>query len=417
MLFSTIVDYVHGRLTEKCIQQGNKRKARYVVLSSVIINLLLLCFFKYTDFLIGNINLITGMNLPLLNLPLPLGISFYTFQTMSYTIDIYRGEARAQHNIIDFGSYVAMFPQLVAGPIVRYQTVDEELRNRQVTTDEFAEGIRRFTYGLGKKVLLANQAGLIWEAVLATSQGEAGVLLTWLGAIAFGLQIYFDFLGYSDMAIGLGLMMGFHFPENFHYPYESGSITEFWRRWHMSLGTWFREYVYIPLGGNRKGKLLTYRNILIVWCLTGIWHGAGWNFLMWGLIFAVLLMLEKAFLLKTLQKAPKAVGHIYTLFFLLISWVFFANDSIKDAFIYIGKMFGFGANGLLGGNVAFVFTENWFLLIVLILFATSLPERLLRKVPDQLRRVFILVFVLIIWILGTAYLVNAGYNPFLYFRF
>ena len=283
MLFSTVVDYTHGMLVDKLMKQGKERKARWVVASSMTINLLLLGFFKYADFLIGSINGVLGTGIPLLKLALPIGISFYTFQTMSYTVDIYRGEAKVQRNIISFGAYVALFPQLIAGPIVRYQTIAEELQERKETSSDFSEGINRFLLGLGKKVLLANNIGMLWDSISAMGGQELSVATAWLGILAYSFQIYFDFSGYSDMAIGLGRMFGFHFPENFNYPYISKSITEFWRRWHISLGTWFREYVYIPLGGNRKGRLCQIRNLAIVWLLTGIWHGASWNFVVWGI--------------------------------------------------------------------------------------------------------------------------------------
>ena len=301
MLFSTISDYVWGRLIE---EYRGKDHSRIFLLCSIGINLFILGFFKYADFLLQTVNTVFGTSIPLLKLPLPIGISFYTFQTMSYTIDVYRGEAPVQNNIISFGAYVSMFPQLIAGPIVRYQDIAAELNTRTESLERFSLGIRRFVVGLGKKVLLANQAGALWTEITAILPADRSVLMVWMGILAFVFQISFDFSGYSDMAVGMGHMLGFHFPENFNYPYISKSITEFWRRWHISLGTWFKEYVYIPLGGNRKGGLLQVRNILVVWLLTGIWHGASINFLLWGIYFGLLLLLEKFVLMKYLKKLP-----------------------------------------------------------------------------------------------------------------
>ena len=306
MLFSTVVDYVHGRLLERL---RGKRGAKLVLLSSVVINLGVLCFFKYADFLIGSVNAVLGTKVPLLSLGLPIGISFYTFQTMSYTIDVYRGQARVQRNLLDFGVYVAMFPQLIAGPIVKYRDVEKSMHHRSITLPDVSEGLKRFCMGLGKKVLLANNIGELWAFVSAMDLRRISMLTAWLGIVAFGFQIYFDFSGYSDMAIGLGRMLGFRFPENFNYPYISASVTEFWRRWHISLGSWFREYVYFPLGGSRRGLPKQLLNILVVWMLTGIWHGAGWNFLLWGLWFAFALMLEKLFLGRLLAWLRKDVAH------------------------------------------------------------------------------------------------------------
>ena len=324
MLFSTVVDYVHGRLLERL---RGKRGAKLVLLSSVVINLGVLCFFKYADFLIGSVNAVLGTKVPLLSLGLPIGISFYTFQTMSYTIDVYRGQAKVQRNLLDFGVYVAMFPQLIAGPIVKYRDVEKSMHHRSITLPDVSEGLKRFCMGLGKKVLLANNIGELWAFVSAMDLRRISMLTAWLGIVAFGFQIYFDFSGYSDMAIGLGRMLGFRFPENFNYPYISASVTEFWRRWHISLGSWFREYVYFPLGGSRRGLPKQLLNILVVWMLTGIWHGAGWNFLLWGLWFAFALMLEKLFLGRLLAWLPKGIGILYTLLVALAGWVLFALET------------------------------------------------------------------------------------------
>ena len=323
MIFSTVLDYCCGRAVEK--YRGTP-KAKIGLLVSVIVNLSLLCLFKYTDFFIGTVNGILGCNIPLLNLPLPIGISFYTFQTMSYTIDVYRGDAKVQKNIISFGAYVSLFPQLIAGPIVRYQTIADRINERTHSFDKFGEGVKRFVCGLGKKVLLANNIGLLWSTV-SKADGITAVS-AWIGIIVFAFQIYFDFSGYSDMAIGLGKMFGFDFLENFDYPYCSKSITEFWRRWHISMGTWFRDYVYIPLGGNRKGLAVQLRNTAVVWLLTGFWHGASWNYVLWGVFYGAILIFEEFFLLNKLKKAPAFVGRLYTLFCVAAGWVLFTVEDL-----------------------------------------------------------------------------------------
>ncbi len=423
MLFSTVVDYTHGLLVWRFKEQQQTGKARMAVLSSVIINLSLLCFFKYSDFLINNINQILGTTISNLNLGLPIGISFYTFQTMSYTIDVYRGDAKVQKNIISFGTYVALFPQLIAGPIVQYKTVDEQINNRKTTWESFSYGVIRFATGLGKKVLLANNIGLLWEEIQALSvSGTLSAMTAWIGAVAYAFQIYFDFSGYSDMAIGLGSMFGFHFHENFDHPYESKSITEFWRRWHISLGTWFREYVYIPLGGNRKGKTVQIRNILVVWALTGIWHGASWNFMIWGLYFGILLIIEKLWLYRVLEKLPGVCRHIYTIILVLISWVIFAFDSINRGIVYIGKMFG--ADGMFFDDKSLYLLGSYGLLfLILIVGSTSLPQKAAGYIMERFRNIPVMqtvicnVFLLAVMILSIAFVVDASYNPFLYFRF
>ena len=423
MLFSTLVDFIHGLLVERFQSRGQTRRAKGAVASSVIINLGLLGFFKYSDFLVANVNALLGTSIPLLRLPLPIGISFYTFQTMSYTIDIYRGEARAQHNILDFGTYVALFPQLIAGPIVRYGTAADQLTHRRETVDSFAGGVQRFVVGLGKKVLLANTIGLVWSGIQELPVEQMPALTAWLGLLAFGFQIYFDFSGYSDMAIGLGNMFGFHFHDNFQYPYESKSITEFWRRWHISLGTWFKEYVYIPLGGNRKGLGKQIRNIAIVWALTGIWHGASWNFLLWGVYFGILLMMEKLFLLPYLRKAPSWVSHVYTLLAVLFGWLLFAFESLPQGLGFLKAMFGgFGA-GFVNGDAVYLLYTNATLMIILVVGSTQLPKRLLAKAMELLQRhenaavLLQNIGLVAIFLISTAYLVDATYNPFLYFRF
>ena len=416
MIFSILVDYSHGLLIAR--HRENDRFCRKVVASSVVINLGLLVFFKYYDFIVTNLRAVFPALsfLEPLGLGLPIGISFYTFQTMSYTIDVYRGDARAQKDIVSFGTFVTLFPQLIAGPIVKYKDVDDQLRERRESVEQFAQGVQTFVCGLAKKVLLANNIGALWEIYKTMDPSSLSVLGAWLGVLAFAFQIYFDFSGYSDMAIGLGRMLGFEFKINFDYPYISRSITEFWRRWHISLSSWFREYVYIPLGGNRKGLLKTYRNIFVVWMLTGIWHGASWNYVCWGLFFAVLLMVEKAFLLSLLKKAPAALGHIYTLFLVLISWALFANEDISRAFGYIGAMFG-GGNGLWDSANLYRLVSYLPLLLILVLASLPLGKKLWLRLKPSHRWGAAMALCFLGLLLSTAYLVDASYNPFLYFRF
>ncbi|TCU79272.1 alginate O-acetyltransferase complex protein AlgI [Tissierella praeacuta] len=420
MLFSTILDYTCGRLVYRYKDNKDVNKARLWLGVSIFTNLGLLGFFKYSDFFISNINNIFGFNISLLNLTLPIGISFYTFQTMSYTIDVYRGDTKVQNNIISFGTYVTLFPQLIAGPIVRYQTVAEEINNRIESYDLFSEGIKRFILGLGKKVLLANNIGLLWKNISSLNTWDIPVLTAWLGILGFSFQIYFDFSGYSDMAIGLGKIFGFNFLENFNYPYMSKSITEFWRRWHISLGTWFREYLYIPLGGNRKGRFKHIRNILIVWILTGIWHGASWNFALWGLFFGVILIIEKLFLLNLLEKLPHYLTRIYTLSLVLMSWVIFAFDSIKDGLNYIKILFGFGNNPIFNHTSLYLLYTNILLFLILIIGSTDIPKRLWKYMSNRFNNkswIIENIFLLLVLGLSIAYLVDQSYNPFLYFRF
>lgn len=418
MIFSTVVDYVHGLLVEK--YRDRPKVARRFVISSMIINLSLLGFFKYSDFFISNINSLFGSNIPLLQLALPIGISFYTFQTMSYTIDVYRGDAKAQRNIISFGAYVALFPQLIAGPIVRYKTIADQLDHRHENVDSFAQGVDRFVIGLGKKILLANNIGLLWNEISSKAFGDLTVVAAWLGIIAFTFQIYFDFSGYSDMAIGLGKMFGFTFLENFNYPYISKSITEFWRRWHMSLGTWFREYVYIPLGGNRVGKVKFYRNIFIVWFLTGFWHGANWNFIFWGLYFAVILVVEKTFLLKYLEKGHNIIAHIYTMFLVIIGWVLFSFDNLSNLGNYLKAMFGIGGIQFINSEAIYYLYTNLALFIILIIASTPLLKNVSEKIKNKNEKIYYVlknIVIVLIIVVSFAYLVDATYNPFLYFRF
>ena len=415
MLLSIAVDYTCGKLVAKHRQTAPK-KAKAALISSVVINISILGFFKYADFIIKNISLIPVFsNLKPLGVTLPVGISFYTFQTMSYTLDIYMDKAKVQNNIATFGSYVTMFPQLIAGPIVRYSDVDNQLRKREHTIQNAACGIRRFVCGLAKKVLLANTAGIFYESFVHGVADSPSVLGAWMGVVFFAFQIYFDFSGYSDMAIGLGYILGFRFPENFNYPYISKSITEFWRRWHITLSTWFREYVYIPLGGNRNGRLKTFVNLLIVWFLTGLWHGASWNFVLWGLYFAVLLIIEKAFLAKVIEKLPKFVSHIYAIVFIVFGWFIFIWCDLENPISYLSAMF----NASLVSQIAiYDLLRGLAFLTVLSIASTKLPHKIYTRLyKTRLFRV-ILCFVLpIIILLCTAYLVDSSYNPFLYFRF
>ncbi len=394
MLFSTVFDYTNGRLIERFKKKENLGIAKAVLVFDLFGNLAILGFFKYADFVIGNINSITGAGISLLNIALPIGISFYTFQTMSYTIDVYRGEVAAQRNILDFATYVTLFPQLIAGPIVQYKTVAKELSKRKNTMEDFAQGAFRFTVGLAKKVLLANQIGSLWDSISAMN--GISVATAWLGAVAYSFQIYFDFSGYSDMAIGLGRMFGFYFLENFNFPYMSATITEFWRRWHISLSSWFKEYVYIPLGGNRKGMKRQIFNIMVVWMLTGLWHGANWNFVLWGLYYGILLMLEKKN--EAGQRLDKMLGK------------------------YLKSMVGVGAVSVVDGDFFYLLSTNAVLLAALVI--CSIDHRVwLGKIAwkmDRLEKVWAVgkpVTLVLLLTVSFAFLVGDSYNPFLYFRF
>ena len=414
MVLSILIDYTHGLLVER--YRSRDKLARWFVAESVILNLGLLGFFKYWDFFAENLSRLPGITLPALGLPLPIGISFFTFQTMSYTIDVYRRDAPAQRDIVAFGAYVTMFPQLVAGPIVRYREVAAELKERVNTTADFAAGAGRFTVGLAKKVLLANSIGALWDAELAAQ--SAGMLTAfggWLGIAAYGFQIYFDFSGYSDMAIGMGRMLGFHFPENFDYPYTAASVTEFWRRWHISLTTWFREYLYIPLGGSRKGTWRTVRNIFLVWLCTGFWHGASWNFILWGLHFFLWLMLEKYLLKDFLQRLPRWLRHAYTLLVVFAGWGIFAMEDLSVCGGYFRVCFGGGA---LWSAVDGYYLRTYAVLLVrLTVGSANTVKAVWERLPERAREALAPVLMLAGLVLCTAYLVDGSYNPFLYFRF
>lgn len=408
MIFSTIVDYIHALIIDK---YRNTLKAKIALISSIIVNLSLLGFFKYSNFFISIINSIFSANLDSLNLTLPIGISFYTFQTMSYTIDVYKNEAKPQKNILNLATFITLFPQLVAGPIVRYVDIAKQLDTRNSDIDKIYNGIYRFIIGLSKKILLANNLGIIWSSIKISQYRELSILTSWLGIICFSLQIYFDFSGYSDMAIGLGKIFGFDFLENFNFPYISKSITEFWRRWHISLGLWFRDYVYIPLGGNKVSKLKWFRNIFIVWFLTGLWHGASFNFILWGLYFGFILILEKLFILNILNKLPNFFKHTYTLLLVIIGFVFFEIENLKDIFNYFNAMFNLN-NKFIDSTFIYYLTPNITLIIISIISSTPLIKNILDK------NIYIrFIFIILGFILSVSFLVDSSFNPFLYFRF
>ena len=412
MLAATVLGYGFGLAMERF-----PKAKKGLLIASVASSLSFLLCFKYADFFLENLGALTGRPIALLKLSLPVGISFYTFQILSYTIDVYRGQAAAQKNLIDLACYVTFFPQLIAGPIVRYTDIARQLRCRDYSLAQFREGTRRFLIGLGKKVLLANLLGEICAAWRQTT--DASVLFAWLYAVSFTLHIYFDFSGYSDMAIGLGRLFGFRFPENFQYPYISRSITEFWRRWHISLGTWFRDYVYIPLGGNRKGKPRQFLNIFIVWMLTGFWHGAAWNFLFWGLWFAVLLIIEKTFLLRHLEKSW-ILGRVYVLLAVTFSFVLFDASSLSEALVCIRQLLGLGGLPLSSPQAVYLLRSNALLLIAAMVGATPAPKIAAQVIARRWPRVSSLlepVMLVLLLLLCTAFLVDGSYNPFLYFRF
>lgn len=415
MLFSILLNYTSGILIG--INREKKGLARFIFILSVILNLGLLGFFKYAGFIGETLNMVMPfLNIPILEIALPIGISFYTFQTMSYTIDVYKNTVKVQKNIITFGTYVSLFPQLIAGPIVRYEDVAEQLMHRKETLQGFTDGVKLFLIGLSKKVLLANEMGNLWDAV-RESGTQSGALGSWVGIIAYTFQIYFDFCGYSEMAMGLGKMFGFDFLKNFDYPYISKSITELWRRWHISLGTWFREYVYIPLGGNRKGLYRQIINIAVVWFLTGLWHGASWNFILWGLYFGVLLMIEKLFMLKVLKKAPAIISHIYSIIIILFGWVLFYFENLNEMGIFLARMFG--SDGfMMSGDISVKIISYIPLLIVSAITSTPLISKLYHKIKSKpILYVIDNAGCVLALLLCTAALVSSDYNPFLYYKF
>ena len=415
MLATILQGYIFGMLIEK----SGDRRGKICLAVSVAISLGVLCLCKYADFFVENFNAVTGLSVPLLRLTLPIGISFYTFQIISYTVDVYRREVPAQRSFFNLATYIAMFPQLIAGPIVRYSHVENQLKRREHSVEKCALGVRRFVIGLGKKVLIANTLGEL--CALFPSAGQKSVLFYWLYAVAFTLHIYFDFSGYSDMAIGLGKIFGFDFPENFNYPYVSASVTEFWRRWHMSLGSWFRDYVYIPLGGNRVSKPRWMVNIFTVWMLTGLWHGAAWNFLVWGLFFGVLLMVEKLWLGKLLEKS-RFLSHVYVLLAVTVSFVIFNAGDMTEGFSYLKAMFGGASLPLVSAEGVYYLHSYAVTLTVAVIGATPLVPGLLRRLREKKLGESVLsvaepLFLLLILIAVTAYLVDGSFNPFLYFRF
>ena len=419
MVFSILLNYVLGLLINRF--RSSKPKSYALLTLTAIGNLAVIGYYKYTDFFIENFNALFGLSIPLLHIIMPIGISFFTFQGMSYVIDVYREHGKAQKNPLNVALYISLFPQLIAGPIVRYETVAEQINERYVDVNKFTTGIERFILGLSKKVLIANSMGLIADQIFAVQASEHSVLLSWIGILAYTAQIYFDFSGYSDMAIGLGRMFGFEFLENFNYPYISKSITEFWRRWHISLGTWFRDYVYIPLGGSRvsKGKLIG--NILAIWLLTGFWHGAAWNFIAWGLYFGLLLMLEKFVIGKHIQKLWKPLQHMYALLFIVLGWVLFRSESLSYALGYLASMFGLAGQPLIGNQALYYIAEYKFEFIAAIVASMPIYPMLQARMKDYDAGLLInnIKYFVLIGLFGLCimYLINSTFNPFIYFRF
>lgn len=434
MIYSTILDYVCGRMIEAGERKGNRKQKKIFLSISLIGNLGLLAVFKYLVMFLSTANSLFSLSIGIPKILLPIGISFYTFQTMSYSIDVYRGKVKAQRDIINFGAYVAMFPQLIAGPVVRYETIERELNYRVETADDFAEGARRFILGLGKKTLIANIMAQTADALLANTPADLGMLGSWVAILAYTFQIFFDFSGYSDMAIGMGRMMGFHYLENFNYPYIANSITDFWRRWHISMSTFFRDYLYIPLGGNRVSKQRWILNIFIVWFATGLWHGASWNFVLWGLYFGLLLVLEKVFFLKYLSKS-KILSHIWALFFIVYGWVIFTQESLSGLWEYTKALFGgYGALGtgttnavtlLQRSDVNMVFIIAF---VAAIIFSTPVAKNIYEKCSQKALTVpgkgyglrmgaLYDILLLVVLFLCTVQLAVGAYNPFIYFRF
>ena len=410
MAFSIISTYICGILVDK--YRGTKTAKLFLILE-IIISIGLLIYFKYADFIIKNINLWLSQKIDLINVLLPIGISFYTFQMISYVVDIYRGEVKVQKNILKLATYVSLFPQLIAGPIVRYSTIEKQLENREYSINKFSLGVRRFVIGLGKKVLIANVIGTLVNTFLISE--DKSILFYWLYAIGVMLQIYFDFSGYSDMAIGLGKMFGFDFLENFNYPYIATSITDFWRRWHISLSSWFRDYVYIPLGGNRVSKIKWIRNIMVVWILTGLWHGAEWNFIIWGIYFGILLIIEKLFLLKKTEKIPKFLKVIYTLFFVMISFIIFNGNEIIEN---IKGLFGIGNISVISKESIYYLKSYFIVILIGIIGATSIMKNIVEKEKiKKIANILEPIYLFSILLLSTSYIIDGSFNPFLYFRF
>lgn len=414
MLFNILFNYLGGFLVDK-FRQDEKKKKLFLILTCIL-DIGILAVFKYTGMITETLNMLPFLNIPELQISLPIGISFYTFQTMSYVIDVYRDDAPVSKNFINFGTYVALFPQLIAGPIVRYRDVAYQLTHRRESLEQFTKGVKLFLVGMGKKVLIANQMGILADSLLAEN-ARSGVLGTWVGIIAYTFQIYFDFSGYSDMACGLGNMLGFEFLKNFDYPYISKSITEFWRRWHISLSTWFKEYVYIPLGGNRKGVKRQIINLLIVWGLTGLWHGASYNFILWGLYYGLLLILEKFVLKRFLDKLPPALQHVYTMFIVIIGWGLFYFTDISQLGAFVANLFNFG-NGLCSNTALNMILSYLPLLVAAAVASTPVGAKLYNQIKDRSWAwAPETVYCAAVLLISTASMVNQSYNPFLYFRF
>lgn len=420
MLLSILMNYYCGLDIDG--KRNSPQLARRSLIFAVAANVLVLGFFKYYGLIMETVNGTLPVDIPYRVLPLPIGISFYTFQALSYIVDVYRGEARAQKKFTWFASYICMFPQLIAGPIIRYVDIEEQLRQRSFGIVKFGRGAMFFIRGLAKKVVIANSIGTVYEQVMQLPVGTVSVLTSWVGCLAYAFQIYFDFSGYSDMAVGLGKMFGFEFRRNFHYPYVSKSITEFWRRWHISLSTWFREYVYIPLGGNRCGGQRNMVNLILVWALTGLWHGAEWNFLLWGLYYGVLLILEKHVWGALMDRLPGVIQHIYTFVLVMVGWVFFFSPDLGSALDYIGMMFGMGASALADRQAVFLLTTHWLLFLLCILGSSSIGWTILRAFMESYKkgrtqRIMSCVIYMGIFLVSVAFLVTETFNPFLYFRF
>jgi len=416
MIFTIAADYFFGLMVAK---HRDTKKCKAWLIAALVFNLSILAFFKYCDFFIINLSRIPALSsLEPLGIELPIGISFYTFQALSYVIDVYRQDAEAQRNPIAFGTYVTLFPQLIAGPIVRYKDIDDQLTEREHSVALAASGVRTFIAGLGKKVMIANTAGALWAAASAIPDGERTVLAAWMGIFWYSIQIYFDFSGYSDMAIGLGKIFGFRFLENFNYPYISRSVTEFWRRWHISLSSWFREYVYIPLGGNRVSKGRMYFNLFVVWFLTGFWHGSDWNFILWGLYYFILLVIEKAFLGRLLEKIPRVFRHIYAILCIVFGWLLFVSEDISEGFEYLKTMFGGGA-GLFTRLDLYDAVRHLIFAAVAVVGATPLPKKVFKWAYKKSRAAAVVgsVGAVLLVLLCTAYLVDSTFNPFLYWNF
>ena len=411
MLLSIVFNYIVGLQFEA---NSSKKSRKKQLILAVVVNLLLLGFFKYTGLLVSTFNSVFGTSIAWKELSLPVGISFYTFQALSYVIDAYKGKVRVQHDFVSFATYITMFPQLIAGPIVTYSQVEKQLKRRRVSLAQAGAGVERLILGLAKKVLLANNLGLLYTTIQA--QSDRSFLTAWLGIAAYTLQIYFDFSGYSDMAIGMGKMLGFNFPENFDYPYMAKSVTEFWRKWHITLSSWFRDYVYIPLGGNRVGAVRHIINIMIVWMLTGLWHGAGWNFLLWGLYYGILLIIEKYILIPLCRNVPSVVKHIYTMIIVCFGWVMFSNTDFTEMGVYLGNLFGSGTSAFADASFAYYLKSNLILLVLSIIACSPAFKKLFTRISKKTAAGAMAISI-ILFLVCTAYLVYNSYNPFLYFRF